>query len=162
MQYRARRRHRKLGWPEVWLVSFVVLALAPAMAWWSEQYQPDWMKTAGNITSVEFQRVHYNAQDYRTKVDVTYDYIVGMGKYLGEFHGYWPEVGSPNALAPSEIEKLKEPKCEVFVFYDPGNIEHSTLHPKDGKSSPLWIVLTVAGLCIAGAYTFFVYPAWRA
>ncbi len=162
MQHRARRRHRKLGWPEVWLVSLVVIAFAPAMAWWNEQHQPDWVKTSGNVTAAEFQRMHYNAQNYLTKVDVTYDYTVGMGKYSGEFNGYWPEVGGPNALAPSEIETLKEPKREVVVFYNPANVERSTLHPNARKSSPLWIVLTVAGFCIAGAYTFFVYPAWRA
>ena len=140
----------------------MALAIAPATIWWGQHFTPEWKQTAGYITSSEVSRTHYNAQDYRAKANVSYEYSVGMAKYVGRFEGFWPEVGSPNALAPSEIDNLKVPKKAVVVFYDPGRVERSTLHPNSGDTSPFWIVLTAAGLCIAGAYTFFVYPAWRA
>lgn len=162
MQQRAIRRHKKVGWPEVWLACSVALAVVPATLWWRQQYAPEWKRTAGTIASSDFARVHYNAQDYRTKARVSYEYSVGMAKYAGVFDGFWPEVGGPNALAPSDIEQLQTPHKEVFVFYDPDNPARSTLHPEQTGSSPLWPVLTIAGLCLAAAYTFIAYPAWRA
>ncbi|NUM54477.1 MAG: DUF3592 domain-containing protein [Candidatus Hydrogenedentes bacterium] len=162
MPHRVSRRHRKIGWPEVWLIGVVALAIFPATVWWQQQYKPEWKRTGGQITSSELTRSHYNAQDYRTIAKVTYRYSVGMAKYTGRFDGLWPEVASPNALAPAEIDKLKEPNREVIVFYDPADAARSTLHPDTSGPSPLWIVLAAAGLCIAGAYTFLIYPAWRA
>ena len=162
MLHRVTRRHKKLGWPEVWLVCSVALAIAPATIWWQQHYKPEWKKTGGRIASSEISNMHYNAPANRTKVKVSYEYSVGMAKYVGHFDGYWPAVGSPNALAPSEIDQLKGPTKELVVFYDPSNAAHSELHPGSGKASPFWLVLAAAGLCIAAAYTFFVYRAWRA
>jgi hypothetical protein len=159
--HRNTRHHRKFGWPELWLVCLIVLAVGPPTVWWQRQYKPDWKKTAGHITASESKRVHYNAQDYRMLARVSYEYTVGMAKYTGNFDGFWPEIGSPNALAPAEIDTLKQPKKEVVVFYDPDHAERSTLHLDNTTVSPFWVVLTAAGLAIAGAYTFFVYPAWR-
>ena len=162
MQHRVRRSRKKVGWPEVWLVCSIALAIAPVTVWWRQHYKPEWKKTSGHITSSEFSRAQYNAQENRTKTKVSYEYLVGMAKYAGRFDGYWPESGSPNALAPTEIDTLKEPQREVFVFYNPADPARSTLHPDANGVSPLWIVLIAACLCIAGAYTFVVYPAWRA
>jgi hypothetical protein len=162
MQHRVRRSRKKLGWPEAWLVCSIALAIVPATVWWRQHYKPEWKQTTGQITSSELSNMHYNAETNRTKAKVSYEYTVGMAKYMGHFDGYWPAVGSPNALAPSEIEKLTEPKKELIVFYNPANAARSELHQGSGKASPFWLVLAAAGLCIAGVYTFLVYPAWRA
>jgi len=162
MQYRATRRHKRMGWPEVWLVISIALAVAPATVWWRTQYQPEWRTTAGEITSSTFTRVHYNAQDYRVKVQASYTYTAGLVNYAGSFDGFWPEVGSPNAHAPEDVERLVAPRAPVAVYYNPAYPARSTLYRQPSGASPLWPVLTAAGLCVAGAYTLIVYRAWRA
>lgn len=146
----------------MWLVCVAALAIAPATVWWKQQFKPDWKQTAGHITSSEIQRVQYTPRDYRPITKVSYEYSVGFANYTGKFDGFWPEVNSPNALPAEDIDSLKTPKREVIVFYDPANAARSTLHPVGSGASPLWIVLALTGMCIAAAYTFLVYPAWRA
>jgi hypothetical protein len=139
----------------------LVLAVAPLTVLWVSLNQPAWPGTGGYVVHGEIHTTHYNAQDYKQKVTVSYEYAVGGGTYTGEFIGLWPDVGSPNALPPNEIDAVTERGHPLTVYYNPRNPGRSRLHTR-GTENRLSYIL-IAGCCVvlAGVYCFAVYPAWR-
>jgi len=154
-------RHRKAGLPEFLLVCALVLAVVPLTIVWIDFNQPEWPGTGGWVMSGDIVTTHYNAPDYKEKVTVHYEYLVGGGSYKGEFVGLWPEVGSPNALPVTELDRLKNKGYPLVVFYNPAKPSQSRLHTRS-QGDPILLVL-IAGICVvtAGLYAFVFYPAWR-
>jgi len=154
------RRHRS-GLPDFLLVFAILAAIVPLTAVWFSINQPDWPEAGGWITSGNVVKTHYNAPDYKEKVTVAYEYVIGGATYTGEFVGLWPEVGSPNALPPAELENVTQHGYPLTVFYDPDDPTRSRLHTR-GHDDQLSLIL-IAGCCVilAGVYAFVVYPVWR-
>lgn len=154
-------RRRKAGLPEFLLVCAILLAIVPLTLAWVSLNQPEWPAAGGWVLSGEIVNTHYNAPDYKQKVTVNYEYLVGSANYKGEFIGLWPDVGSPNALPPDELEKITQKGHPLTVFYDPSNHARSRLHTR-GHDDRLSLIL-IAGCCVvlAGVYCFVAYPAWR-
>jgi hypothetical protein len=152
---------RKTGLPEFLLVCAIVMAVAPLTFVWISLNQPEWPAAGGWVLSGEIVTTHYNAPDYKEKVTVNYEYLVGGANYRGEFVGLWPDVGSPNALLPDELERITRKGHPLTVFYDPTDPARSRLHSR-GHDNQLSLIL-IAGCCVvlAGAYAFVAYPALR-
>lgn len=138
-----------------------LMAATAASLYVRAYYQPDWRQTAAKILHAEVKNTHYNAQDYRAKVTVSYEYVAGLTTQKGHYVGFWPEVGGPNALPPGDINKLFEPGHVLVAFYDPRDPSRSELHPQLRGPTLVHFLATVAGFVLAGAYTLFVYPKWR-
>ena len=162
MAYRPSRKHRKIGWPEFWLVCLFAATVTPATIWWQQHYKPAWQKTGGVVRSWEISKMHYNALDYRTKAKVEYEYLVGVVKYVGQFEGFWPEVGTPNAVTPAELQAASQIGKELVVYYDPNHPERSQPFQEDTGPGLIWMILSAAGLACTIFYTFAVYPHLRA
>ncbi len=156
-----RTKRRKAGLPEFLLVFAMIAAIVPLTVVWYSLNQPDWPAAGGWVLSGKIVNTHYNAPDYKQKVTVDYEYLIGGANYKGEFVGLWPDVGSPNALPPSELEKITQKGYPLTVFYDPDDPTRSRLHTR-GHDDQLSLIL-IAGCCVvlAGVYAFVVYPAWR-
>ena len=154
-------RYRKAGLPEVLLVCAMILAVAPLTLVWFSLNQPEWPGTGGWVLSGEIVTTHYNAPDYKQKATVHYEYLIGGASYKGEFVGFWPDVGSPNALPVTELDRLKQKGYPLTVFYNPSDPSQSRLHTR-GHDDQL-ILFLIAGFCVglAALYAFVVYPAWR-
>ena len=162
MPLRRKRHRRKPGFAEVLFVLALVIALFPVSYWWAHLNQPNWNRAPGSIVSGVILNTHYNAERYDPKVSAQYQYLVGTVTYQGSYEGFWPEVGSPNALPPDRLEEVSKPGHPLVVSYDPGNPGRSVLHPILQESQLTYFLLTVAGLLVGGGYCLVVYPAWRA
>jgi len=136
-------------------------AIAAATSYVRAYYQPEWRQTAATVLHAEVKDTHYNAQDYRPKVTVSYEYVAGLTTHRGQYVGFWPEMGGPNALVPSELRKLTEPGHTLVAFFDPRDPSRSELHPHLRGPTLVHFLTTVAGIVLAGGYALFVYPRLR-
>ncbi|MBX7258281.1 MAG: DUF3592 domain-containing protein [Candidatus Hydrogenedentes bacterium] len=161
MSLRKRHRWRKPGIAEVLFVLAVVVAMLPISYWWLRLNRPVWNNAPGSILSGKILSTHYNAERYDPKVRAQYQYLVGTVTFQGTFEGFWPEVGSPNALPPDRLEEITKPGHPLVVAYDPANPQRSVLHPLLEESQLKYFLLSVAGLLVGGAYCLIIYPAWR-
>lgn len=112
----------------------------------------EWSETSGSITDGRYSSVHYNAPANETKVEVVYEYKVDGIDYTSRWAGFWPAVGSPNALNPDQIPSLLEGGHAIRVQYDPLNPSRSDLHPQSG-----FLPIFLAGLFLVGLVGTFVY-----
>ena len=119
MALHTHKRRMRVGLPEV--VAAVLIALATVMAtmWWRDANLPEWAQAEGRILECAIRDTHYNAEDYRPKVTVGYEYNVGTTRHTGSFAGFWPLAKSANALPPSRYGELKSRAFGLIVFYDP-------------------------------------------
>ncbi|HRI88299.1 MAG TPA: DUF3592 domain-containing protein [Candidatus Hydrogenedentes bacterium] len=155
--HRSRRSHRKFGWPEFWFLVLVASVIGSATIWWQQHLRPKWRETAGVILEWQGSSAGANAK----KANVTYEYTVGLTKYTGKFDGFWPEMGTPNAIARDRIGEMPKPGAKIVVYYDPNDDSRSDIMPHGAKPSPLLLTLSIALACAVAGYTFVVYPAWR-
>ncbi len=139
----------------------VAEALALGVLWWQTHALLAWQLAQGVITDVAIEPTHYNAIDVRNKVSVSYSYEVGDADYDGYWQGFWPEAGSPNALASHEIYLLDEGRA-ITVLYDPSAPANNELHFTGSAASVQYAMLFVVGLIACMFYMTRVYPRLRA
>lgn len=157
-----RRRHRKrLGLPEYVEVALVVVAIASAGLWWRNVDHEVWPNTVGNVLSCKIESLHYNATRYANLVDIRYEYSAGGRPYLGHWRGYWPIVGSPNALPRTRMNELKTKGFPLTVMYNPANPSRSRLHDTPAGLRPAFAITTLVAIALSFAFTAYVYPKWR-
>lgn len=161
MTLRKRRHRRKPGVAEVLFILALFAAVTPISFWWMRLNRPIWNNAPGSIVSGTVLSTHYNAERYDPKVRAQYQYLVGTVTFRGTFEGFWPDVGSPNALPPERLQEITAPGHPLVVAYDPENPRRSVLHPIVEESQLKYFLLTVAGLMLAGGYCLVIYPAWR-
>ena len=126
--------------------------------WWFAVTQTVWIRTRGRIVSCSIEKVHYNAEPYRHKVSLTYEYFVGPNHYRGHFKGMWPQLDSPNSLPENRIEELQRPGFPLVVLYERDNPGHSVLHPQERHHAVLFCGLSLAGFLLSVFYWFRVFP----
>ncbi len=139
----------------------VLLAAIPAGLWWHGLTAEYWPRAGGRVLTSAIQLTHYNAEVSGAKVRVTYQYEVDGGMFTGEWAGFWPEAGSPNAMAPRQVERQLREGASLIVLYNPANPAQSDLHHPDGARQVLYSALLIFGLAVAVFYCRRIYPAWR-
>lgn len=161
MALHPKKRLKKPELPEFLVLVLVGLAIIPATYWWRANLLPKYKEAEGYVLDCDIKLTHYNAPDVRKKVDITYEYNVGPGRYVGSWSGYWPQIQSPNALAPDKIDTLRDKGRRITVLYDPGNPAHSLLHYPDQGLARITGIAAIAALGAAILYCCAIYPAWR-
>lgn len=161
MALHTRKKRKTPGLPEVVAALLSAVTLVFATAWWRDVNEVEWEETEGRILTCEIQNIHYNAQDYRQKVTMMYEYSVGTESYMGSFAGLWPAVGNVNALTKDRFNELTDKTFGLTVFYEPDNPGSSRLHVA-GADNELWLgCASIAALVFTILYCVKVYPAWR-
>lgn len=150
------------GLPELSGAALLVGTLFCCVLWLVSAARPEWIETGGTVLYCEIRPTHYNAQDYRPKVDVTYEYLVGSVRFEGRWDGFWPELDSPNALLPEQLDLLKEEGHPLVILYNPDDPTESSPHYPFPNDRMIYASLIAAGVLATGLYFIFVYPAWRA
>lgn len=162
MALHTRKKMTRPGLPEIVALILIVLALICTTAWWRDVNEPEWGESEGRILTCNIHETHYNAQDYRPKVTMEYEYSVGSQEYTGSFTGFWPAVGNANALPTDRFNELTDKSFGLLVFYEPGNPANSKLDVV-GANNEFWLGgAALASLVLAVLYYVKVYPAWRA
>ena len=158
---RRRRHHTRPGLPEFVEIALVILAIAGAGLWWRNVDHEVWPNTVGSVLSCDIQNMHYNATQYANRVDIRYEYTAGGRPYLGHWTGYWPIMGSPNALPRARMNELKTKGFPLTVMYNPANPSRSRLHDTPAGLRPAFAAMTLIAIALSFAFTVFIYPRWR-
>ena len=161
----ARQRHRRggaIGWPEALFVILVIATISPGLGLAIRpQEGAVFQEAPGYVTSGTRESVHYNAQPNEQKVTITFEYIVDGLNYDGRWSGFWPSLGSYNAVDPDNINSLLSGNVPITVMYDPEDPSVYQIHP---ESSLGWIVLMFlfgAGCVATFVYATVIYPRLR-
>lgn len=157
MALRQKRQFRTFALPEFLALASIGVAIVPVTLWLLERSDSEYRRAAGEATSCEIQ----SSADSAKKVIVTYQYSVGAETYTHAWTGLWPETGSPNALPPEQLDKLRHKHHPLTVFYDPDNPRESYLHVADRGFEHFYGGLAVGMCLVAVLYCGIAYPAWR-
>lgn len=158
MGFTGRRRAQRFSRADAVALLPVVACLVAAGCWVRHSAADHWSEASARIVSTGVAQDHYNAEDTRAKVSVTYQYEVGDTAYTGTWQGLWPETGSPNALLPHELNRLREPGHLLSVRYDPRNPGNSRLHfNSDPEAYAFAVFFAASGLALL--YVLFLFPS---
>lgn len=154
-------RQYRFGLPEFTGAMLVISLIALGIGSLLTNTAPVWIETSGRIVSCTITNTHYNAVDTQPKVTLTYAYEVGDNNYSQRWEGFWPDIYSPNALAPSAIESLKDPEHPLLVLYNPENSAESSIHGVPNRRHIAYTWATGISALLTFFYFVRVYPHWK-
>ncbi len=160
MALHQKSRRQPLGLPEGVLLLFIACSAA-ALFLWQRSENIKYSNTQGHVLACDISWTHYNAADMRQKVALTYQYEVDGATHTASWAGFWPEDHSPNALAPGQLNTLRNTDRVLTIFYDSANPSRSFLHPSEGRFTRFAGGIAI-GMCVwTLVYCTVVYPAWK-
>ncbi len=147
--------------PEIVAALLVLATAGSALLCATSRGRSQWRETSGRVSHGEVVASRDRARPADAKVRVNYEYQVEGVDYRGEYKGFWPGAGSPNALPLDELERLTKEGHSLRVRYraeDPGS---SQLHFSGRSRSVAMLIFAsfVGMVCLA--YLLLVYPKWR-
>lgn len=159
--FRRRRTLGRVGGPEVLGLLLLALAAAVVVVWFRVSFFSSWRETTGHVAQGEVVPP-YNRMDPREpEVKLAYTYEVDGKQYAGNYDGFWPEGGGPNALLDERVEALTQPGHALRVHYDAEHPERSRLLHPGHAAEATYLVVAAALLFLAGSYWMLAYPRLR-
>ena len=158
-----KRRKRKFHFRPPELVAFFVVGIAviSAALWAHENFQPNWQESPAVVTYGDVYNRSYSASAIPDQVHVTYQYDVLGQTYTDIWNGYWPQAGSPNALATERLPNLRQRGYPLSIVFDPANPARNVLHYAGTDYAQTYERIGLAAMLLALGYLAKVYPAWK-
>jgi len=149
------------GLAEIAFGLLVLLTAGVTMLWLATNDTSNWQKTHGRVRAGYLSQSHVNAELYKTKVQLSYEYDVNGSWFTGTWTGFWPKGGSPNAIQSDNLKPLTQPGYPLTVYYAAGDPTVSNLH----YTGSTWHVFFGWATVVLVATTVLVgvrkYPHWH-
>lgn len=161
MNLERKRRHYRLGAPDMLAVLLLGTAVLCAALWARSDALPPWERALGAVVECQLVKRAHSVSPDPDQVRLSYEYTVDGRTYRGAWNGFWPQAYSPNALPVSQLDRLRQKGYPLTVFYDPLNPAVNALHRVEDLRPYYYRWFLFGGLAAILLYFCGLYPRWK-